>query len=254
MKKEMKWGLATLMLLLGIAAVFIFLDQNAELQQLEKETAESDKLRQERNKPQETPVAVEELPPVVHPNEHPSGPHQHEDDTAHNPSVSQVSQTYTGPLTYHAELLETNPVKALRLQAEERGHWSAQWIPPFPPDDQEAATVARSKYLMAYYKSIGDMDNPVYKKAYQDYELFSSTIFDRYPNVLEPFLDESGRLDKTLDLATQQELIERWYRINTRRNDLLQLSWVNLSPEDVGDLSIYGNPSDPAAPPITDDR
>ena len=55
MKKEMKWGLAALILLLGIAAVFIFLDQNAELQQLEKETAESDKQRQERNKPQETP-------------------------------------------------------------------------------------------------------------------------------------------------------------------------------------------------------
>ena len=55
MEKQMKWGLATLLLLLGIAAVFIFLDQNAELRQLEKETAESDKLRQERNKPQETP-------------------------------------------------------------------------------------------------------------------------------------------------------------------------------------------------------
>ena len=55
MSKQMKWGLATLILLLGIAAVFIFLDQNAELQQLEKETAESDKLRQEHNKPQEMP-------------------------------------------------------------------------------------------------------------------------------------------------------------------------------------------------------
>ncbi len=55
MEKQMKWGLATLMLLLGIAAVFLFIDENAELQQLEKETAESDKLRQERNKPQETP-------------------------------------------------------------------------------------------------------------------------------------------------------------------------------------------------------
>jgi hypothetical protein len=67
MEKKMKWGLATLLLLLGIAAVFIFLDQNAELRQLEQETAESDKLRQEHNKPQETPVAVEELPPVVPP-------------------------------------------------------------------------------------------------------------------------------------------------------------------------------------------
>ena len=82
--------------------MFIFLDQNAELRQLEQETAKSDKLRQERNKPQETLGAVEELPPIVHPNEHPSGPHQHEDDTAHNHSPI-VSQTYTSPLTYHAE-------------------------------------------------------------------------------------------------------------------------------------------------------
>ena len=58
MKKEMKWGLASLILLLGIAAVFIFLDQNAELHQFEKETAESDKQRQERNKPQETPTGA----------------------------------------------------------------------------------------------------------------------------------------------------------------------------------------------------
>ena len=50
MKKQMKWGLATLLLLLGIAAVFIFLDQNAELRQLEKETAESDKLFEESKK------------------------------------------------------------------------------------------------------------------------------------------------------------------------------------------------------------
>ena len=50
MKKQMIWGLATLILLLGIAAVFIFLDQNAELRQLEKETAESDKLFEESKK------------------------------------------------------------------------------------------------------------------------------------------------------------------------------------------------------------
>ena len=180
MEKQMKWGLATLILLLGIAAVFIFLDQNAELQQLEKETAESDKLRQERNKPQETSVVVEELPSVVHPNEHPSGPHQHEDDTAHNPSVSQVSQTYNGPLTYHAELLETNPVKALRLQAEERGHWSAEWIPPFPPDDQEAQSFAKSRYLIEYYKSTGEDPTPEHEKVMET-SLSMLSVIMTYP-------------------------------------------------------------------------
>ena len=73
MKKEMKWGLAALILLLGIATVFIFLDQNAELQQLEKETAESEKLRQERNKPQETPP-VQPPPQKVHVHEDSSFP------------------------------------------------------------------------------------------------------------------------------------------------------------------------------------
>ena len=174
MSKQMKWGLATLLLLLGIAAVFIFLDQNAELRQLEKETAESDKLRQERNKPQETPVAVEELPPVVPPNEHPSGPHQHEDDKVHNHSPI-VSQTYTGPLTYHAELLETNPVKALRLQAEERGHWSAEWIPPFPPDDTEAQEFAKATYNFIYFD-----EGPEFSEASHTYSQMQRTIMS-YP-------------------------------------------------------------------------
>ena len=174
MSKQMKWGLATLLLLLGIAAVFIFLDQNAELRQLEKETAESDKLRQERNKPQETPVAVEELPPVVPPNEHPSGPHQHEDDKVHNHSPI-VSQTYTGPLTYHAELLETNPVKALRLQAEERGHWSAKWIPPFPPDDTEAQEFAKATYNFIYFD-----EGPEFSEASHTYSQMQRTIMS-YP-------------------------------------------------------------------------
>ena len=199
MEKQMKWGLATLMLLLGIAAVFLFIDQNAELRQLEKETAESDKLRQERNKPQETLGAVEELPPVVPPNEHPSGPHRHEDDTAHNPSVSQ---TYTGPLTYHVELLKTNPVKALRLQSEERGHWSTKWIPPFPPDDQEAADFARSWYLYIYYKSIGETDTPEYLQL--EIEIFSLlNVIGAYP------------------------------KASARASDLLRLGWSDLDADAV---------------------
>ena len=172
MKKQMIWGLATLILLLGIAAVFLFIDQNAELQQLEKETAESDKLRQEHNKPQETLGAVEELPPVVRPNEHPSGPHQHGNGTVHNPSVSQ---TYTGPLTYHAELLKTNPVKALRLQAEERGHWSAKWIPPFPPDDTEAQEFAKATYNFIYFD-----EGPEFSEASHTYSQMQRTIMS-YP-------------------------------------------------------------------------
>ena len=209
MKKEMKWGLATLLLLLGIAAVFIFLDQNAELRQLEKETAESDKLRQERNKPQETPVAVEELPPVVPPNEHPSGPHQHEDDKVHNHSPI-VSQTSNGPLTFHAELLETNPVKALRLQAEERGHWSTKWIPPFPPDDTKAQEFARAEYLTEYYwQTFGEkLDTPEYEK-------------------------ESKEYDKAYAISNQMWDTIMSYPYGARRQDLMKLSWPSLDSDPV---------------------
>ena len=57
MKKQMIWGFTTLILLLGIAAVFIFLDQNAELRQLEQETADSTKQLEERNNPQVVDVS-----------------------------------------------------------------------------------------------------------------------------------------------------------------------------------------------------
>ena len=177
MSKQMKWGLATLLLLLGIAAVFLFIDKDTETEpEMTLGQPTKDLLKKGVKLPQqaETPVAVEELPPVVPPNEHPSGPHQHEDDKVHNHSPI-VSQTYTGPLTYHAELLETNPVKALRLQTEERGHWSAEWIPTFDPGDQEAAALARSRYLSEYYVSIGEGDTPASEKASREW----NEIFDK---------------------------------------------------------------------------
>ena len=72
-----------------------------------------------------------------------------------------ASSPRTGPLTYHADLLASNPVEALRAQAEERGHWSARWIPPFPPDDHEAQTFARNSYLSIYY----DEGTPEFERA-----------------------------------------------------------------------------------------
>lgn len=66
MSKQMIWGLATLILLLGIATVFIFLDQNAELRQLEQETADSTKQLEERNNPQMVDVSdLQRQPPPV---------------------------------------------------------------------------------------------------------------------------------------------------------------------------------------------
>ncbi len=171
MNRKMYWGIAALILFIG-AFGFLLYKQHVDIQQLKKEAAEAEKLLEEKNMP------------IVENNDRPARPGYKlvpHDDHFHEVPVSapdtwqgepipvaeevQAKPTYTGPLTYHEELLKTDPVKALRLQAEERGHWSAKWIPPFPPDDTEAAEIARTQYLLIYYKSIEDTDNPEYKKA-----------------------------------------------------------------------------------------
>jgi hypothetical protein len=143
----------------------------AEIRQLQDDLAEAEKLQ--THVPQQ-PVA-DNKPPRPAQEGHKwewHGDHWHEMPIAAAQPVAQPVQVkqpekpmYTGPLTYHTELLKTNPVEALRLQAEERGHWSAKWIPPFPPDDLEAAEIARTNYLLIYYHTIGDTDNPEFKKA-----------------------------------------------------------------------------------------
>ncbi len=103
--------------------------------------------------------------PIAQGDQTPIGPHGQMTGSTETEKVETPSVPYKGPLTYHEELLKTNPVKALRAQAEERGHWSAKWIPPFPPDDLEAAEIARTEYLLTYYQTIGDTNNQVYQKA-----------------------------------------------------------------------------------------
>ena len=123
MKKQMIWGLVTLILLLGIAAVFIFLDQNAELQQLEQETAESDKLRQEHNKLQETPQVVDVS-----------------DDTQRPPPPGETHQTgyWQGDNWHRHDEARTDVViPAPQVTAAQRAEWEKYWkdqgLDP-PPD------------------------------------------------------------------------------------------------------------------------
>lgn len=111
-------------------------------------------------------------------------------------SAPVATPTPTGPLTYHADLLASNPVEALRAQAEERGHWSARWIPPFPPDDHEAAALARACYHIVYYRNTDETDTP---KAAQNRAEASSL--------------ENAIMDKGY---------------SPRRSDLLKLTWATL--------------------------
>ena len=148
------------------------------------------------------------------------GGHVHADGTwhdephemPHTPAEIDTQQDNTSPivsgstgtrqLTYHADLLASHPVEALRAQAAERRHWSEKWIPPFPPDDHEAAALARTSYLIVYYRSTGEIDTP---KARQ-------------------ILGE--------DVSLQRAMMDKEYSL-PRISDLLRLTWATLQAGDI---------------------
>lgn len=207
MNRPLYWGAGLLILLLIAGGSFLFYSQYNELQQLKQDAEEADKQLEENNKPmgQQVELPKDRTPP---PDASPNG-HWH-DGVWHDEPHEPVKQTSTRPLTYHEELLKTNPVKALRLQAEERGHWSAEHIPPFPPDDTEAQDLARNRYLLHYYESIGDKSNPIYSKAARAYLSQIEAIRDKFP---------------VADTVTAREM------------DLNRIIWTNL---DAGKITPYG--------------
>ena len=174
MNKKLYWGLGVLFLLIIGGFVFLLVQQKAELAKYEADYA----LPTEKVADKKTPQNEQELD-TSDPNSH-----VHSDGTphvgTHGTPIAQGAApvtTYNGPLTFHAELLKTNPVKALRLQAEERGHVNAKWIPPFPPDDQEAQAFARNLYLSTYL----DETDPEYEKAAMAWREQLRAIDEKYP-------------------------------------------------------------------------
>ncbi|MDE0483164.1 MAG: hypothetical protein OXI67_11335, partial [Candidatus Poribacteria bacterium] len=161
MNRKTYWGIVALIIVLIAAGGFMYW-QWSTVQQLKEQLAEDEPMLEEMEKPvaeNKPPVAREGFKMVPH------GDHWHEvpmdapdvwQEAPPEPSAQPVV-TYTGPLTYHQELLKTNPVEALRLQSEERGHINAKWIPPFPPDDVEAQEYAKAMYHHIYNR---DNDNP----------------------------------------------------------------------------------------------
>ena len=203
MNKKLYWGLGVLFGLIIGGFVFLLIQQKAELAKYEEDYALPEEKVAENENNKKPPQNEQELD-TSDPNNH-----VHSDGTphvgTHGTPIAQGAApvtTYNGPLTYHAELLKTNPVKALRLQAEERGHWSAKWIPPFPPDDQEAADFARSRYLYIYYKSIGETDTPEY-------------------------------LQLEIEINSQLDVIGAYPKASARASDLLRLGWSTLDADAV---------------------
>ncbi|RKU27354.1 hypothetical protein C6497_11430 [Candidatus Poribacteria bacterium] len=224
MRKKMYWGIATLILLLGGFCVFLFIKDRAEIRQLKEELTESNKLLEEQNKEKtkQPSLARDGFKMVPHDDHWHEVPIEAPDTGQGEPAIQSDSvKPYTGKLTYHKELLETHPVEALRKQAEERGHWSAKWIPPFPPEDQEAAETARTEYFIIYYETIGDTDNPEYRKANRAGWEQTRRGFERTREIRA-----LGRTKEAVDARG-------------RRNDLNILSWPRFPEADVPQFPLY---------------
>lgn len=162
MSKKLYWGIAALIILMIATGGFIYW-QWTEVQQLKEQVAQDEKRREEYNKM----VSDNDLPPaepgkkwVPHDDHFHQVPidapdtWQEEPTHSNRPTQAKQTLTFTKPLTFHKELLETNPLKALHLQCKERGHWSAKWIAEFSSDNHQAQALARTVYLNLYYDSL----------------------------------------------------------------------------------------------------
>ncbi|MDE0016627.1 MAG: hypothetical protein OXU51_10595 [Candidatus Poribacteria bacterium] len=152
----------------------------------------------EPEKPSEQPT------PEVPESETDTGGHFHADGTWHEgphdaPVASEVPTEVETPeeiiekfntaspamqLTYHTELLKSDPVEALRQQSKERGHWSADYLPDFPLDDTEAMEIARAEYDLIYYQyqtPRGQPRSPEYHRAARHIMSLLRAVNEKYP-------------------------------------------------------------------------
>ena len=175
---------------------------HVEKQGAEKLATDEDRVKQPTEKQQPKPTETAKTPV----GDTSQGGHFHADGTWHaepHETPAPPARYPSGDLTYHADLLDKHPVEALRQHAQEIGHWSADYIPPFPPEDTEAARYARNRYLVSFYSAIGETDNPEYRRAGEAVMyFFDEVIKKQYP---------------TDNLETKD-----------RGWDLLRLSWITL--------------------------
>lgn len=234
MSKRIYGGLSVLIILIIGGAIFLVIKDQAEIRELKRQLAEDEQGHSHADgtfhhgpsdeDESSTDVSNDDVRPakIAKSGDVPKiSPDPVSKEEPHKPKLKKL---YTGPLTFHEELLKTNPVKALRLQQEERGHWSATWIPPFPSDDTEAQEFARVVYLRKYYiQTYGDLlETPEYGK-------------------------ETKAFYKALTISKQMFDSIMSYPYGARKSDLMKLTWPSLS-DTVGvsysDGTVNPNPSE----------
>ena len=186
-------------------------------------------------KPVEPLPKSTEQPKAEVPSEPSQGGHFHADGTWHegphapvevpaevetSEATAEVSDTSQPAiqLTYHAELLKSDPVEALRQQGKERGHWSADYLPDFPPDDTEAIELARAEYHCIYYRyqtPPGQPRSPEYHRAARHSVSLIRAVSEKYPP------DSPD-----------------WH-VRARCMDLGMLSWPALPADDLSSIELY---------------
>ncbi|MYA28915.1 MAG: hypothetical protein F4090_06140 [Nitrospira sp. SB0672_bin_25] len=209
MKYRMYWGLSALVLIIIGVTVFSVLKDRAEIRRLKNELAIALHGHNHADGDPAHSDGTEDNPPndvrPVKPIKQVDIPKMKPDQSpkAEAPKPKPKKPLYKGPLTFHEELLKTNPVKALRLQQEERGHWSAEWIPPFPTNDTEAQEFARAEYLWRYYiQNYGyeKLDTPEYEEETKEYIKARSINSRMWDTIMS-------------------------YPYGARKSDLMKLSW-----------------------------
>ena len=145
--------------------MFIIQHEIAENRELKKQLVEAQKVADEikakealKNNP---PVAREGYKMVPHDD------HWHEvpidaPDTWEEAQIADTSDDTQQPIAEVDYPNPDNPVQALREYLEKQGHWSAKHIPDFPPEDTEAAQMARNILIMLAHEDAGNeiLDGP----------------------------------------------------------------------------------------------
>ena len=129
-------------------------------------------------------------------------------------------------LTYHTELLKSDPVEALRQQGQERGHWSADYLPDFPPDDMEAMELAHAIY---------------------DYIYYGHTIPVSEHGESSEFQRAAAKMDRLLfsEVNERYPITSSDWEVRARHNDLKMLAWPVL-PYESGRIDNYRDYTKPS--------
>ena len=120
-------------------------------------------------------------------------------DEFNNQSANIVNK----PIPRNDELLDTFPVEALRQQSKARGHWSLEYLPLFPPDDLEAAEIARAVYIQ-----IDHFANVPHKRgAFSDDDHPHSEEFLQADKLLDKLNKESTELANKVNNDSSEGII-----------------------------------------------